>query len=348
MKDTSGRSLPRPFATLEVRSHCSRTLRDFSQCRPQDAYAAGIIDGEGWIGISRFSKSAVPTFQPKVEVALAEKALAVILWLKAEYGGNVYKKPDPKRPENAPCYRWSIAGEQAATFLQKISPALLLKIDQAELIQKLMSVMGPMPTNRRRDWTPAMSEQAQAMFEEMKRLNRRGPMQEMTWMTDQRQLDGSLETFSGTFPRSGMLVSGKLYQQPTLERHTAASASGSSVSMNWPTARAEDGESAGRRHSRNTSDTLTAAVRDWPTATARDYKGARSAEAIAATGRNPMTNTLEDAIHAVERAGPPHPATGPHDQASSSTHGKAHVPSTENFLPLGSSTFSAFPTDTHN
>lgn len=60
---------------------------------------------------------------------------------------------------------------------------------------------------------------------------------------------------------------------------------------------------------------------DWPTATTRDYKGARSAEAIAATGRNPMTNTLEDAIQAMERSGPPRTASGPPDRGSDSTRG---------------------------
>lgn len=157
--------------------------------------------------------------------------------------------------------------------------------------------------------------------------------------------------FCRTWPRFGTLVNGKLYQQPMLARPIDGTGSGSSVSMNWPTAiandaekrgvpkvgaglagavheprnwptaRAEDGESAGRRHSRNVSDTLTAAVRDWPTATSRDYKGARSAEAIEATGRNPMTNTLEDAIQAVERAGPPPTATGLPDPVSGSTGG---------------------------
>jgi hypothetical protein len=99
--------------------------------------------------------------------------------------------------------------------------------------------------------------------------------------------------FCRTWPRFGTLANGTLYRQPTLERRTDGIASGSSAPMNS----------------------------DWPTAAARDYKGARSADAIEATGRNPMTNSLEDAIQAVERAGPPRTASGPHDPVSGSTGG---------------------------
>ena len=111
--------------------------------------------------------------------------------------------------------------------------------------------------------------------------------------------------FCLTWPRFGTLANGRLYQLPPLALPTDETESGSSASMNfptprandaekrgliaddkrnglpgmienqrnWPTARAEDGESAGRRHSRDVSDTLTAAVRDWPTMTVRDTKG---------------------------------------------------------------------------
>ena len=41
----------------------------------------------------------------------------------------------------------------------------------------------------------------------------------------------------------------------------------------------------------------------WPTVTTRDYKGARSPEAMKATGRNPMTNSLPDAVQHIQRAG---------------------------------------------
>ena len=143
----------------------------------------------------------------------------------------------------------------------------------------------------------------------------------MSPVCSQLMLDGTSSDALATWPRFGTLVSGKLYQQPMLERHIEGIASGSSASMNWPTARAEDAEQvrpSPARRALGVADTLTAAVqKDWPTATARDYKGARSPEAMALTGRNPMTNNLSDAVE----IGPPPPASGPPDPVKLSTSG---------------------------
>jgi len=50
--------------------------------------------------------------------------------------------------------------------------------------------------------------------------------------------------------------------------------------------------------SKKSGDGLETAVRVWPTPTTREYKGARSKEAMKKSGRNPMTNTLSDAVEA--------------------------------------------------
>jgi hypothetical protein len=56
---------------------------------------------------------------------------------------------------------------------------------------------------------------------------------------------------------------------------------------------------------------------DWPTSTSRDYKGARTPETFAKTGRNAMTNSLADAVE----IGPPRTDSGPPAQDSGSTGG---------------------------
>jgi hypothetical protein len=58
-------------------------------------------------------------------------------------------------------------------------------------------------------------------------------------------------------------------------------------------------------------------TRDWPTSTSRDYKGARTPETFAKTGRNAMTNSLADAVE----IGPPRTDAGPPAQDSGSTGG---------------------------
>jgi hypothetical protein len=91
-----------------------------------------------------------------------------------------------------------------------------------------------------------------------------------------------------TWPRFGTLVNGKLYQQQPLVPLTAATESGCSAGMSWPTA------------------------------TKRDYKGARTPEALEAAGRT-VTNTLEDMIQAY--SGQPYPAAGLADRESRSKDG---------------------------
>lgn len=67
-----------------------------------------------------------------------------------------------------------------------------------------------------------------------------------------------------TWPRFGLLVSGRLYPLPMLALPTDANGSGSSASTNWPTARREDGESCGNHP--GVTDSLTGAVKKtWPT-----------------------------------------------------------------------------------
>lgn len=62
-----------------------------------------------------------------------------------------------------------------------------------------------------------------------------------------------------------------LRQACLLRRKSARPTDGNGCSS-WPTARAEDSESSGRRHSRDTDDTLTAVSRAWATPQAQDAK----------------------------------------------------------------------------
>ena len=70
-----------------------------------------------------------------------------------------------------------------------------------------------------------------------------------------------LSEFSGTFPRSGMMRNGTVYQLRQLAHITEEIESGL-----------------------------------WPTPAARDWKGARKPETMAKTGRNPENNSLPDSV----------------------------------------------------
>ncbi len=88
------------------------------------AYTAGIIDGEGHIGIGRTKNY----FCLRVEVANTSSRL--IDFLHLTFGGNVWTG---KRPNRKVYYRWMISTRAADEFLRSISPYLLIKRNQADL-----------------------------------------------------------------------------------------------------------------------------------------------------------------------------------------------------------------------
>lgn len=100
--------------------------------RTTRAYIAGIIDGEGSIGIHRqhprpHGKSA--TYRVKIHVS--NIYLPLLEWLKDLFGGTIYHLSEPRRRK--PCYNWSLMGPPAVDVLRTIYPFLRVKAAQAWL-----------------------------------------------------------------------------------------------------------------------------------------------------------------------------------------------------------------------
>lgn len=146
--------------------------------------------------------------------------------------------------------------------------------------------------------------------------------------------------FCQTWPKSGLLVNGKLYQQQTLaqslakDRPTNGTASGSSALTNeaWLTPRANEPEDDPGFVARNgdrgahCSGSLGQQVKkeQWPTASARDWK---DTPGMALEGTNPdgshrnRTDLLPRKVYEMERSGPPPAASGLPDPVKRSTSG---------------------------
>jgi len=97
------------------------------------AYAAGIIDGEGYIGIHkrkrklRYSESL--SYSLEVSVVMVEKEIPD--WLRLKFGGSVRKIL--KRKERKDVWCWDIWAKKARDFLIIIRPYLKIKQNQADL-----------------------------------------------------------------------------------------------------------------------------------------------------------------------------------------------------------------------
>lgn len=184
-----------------------------------DAYAAGLIDGEGCLYLHKTSLGA------RLQVNMAAKGLSVLRGLEATYGGGVRKHRE-ETERWAAVWSWLLNGADCVKALRTIQPLLMLKGRQAALIIDLYDRLKP---GRGRDWEPTKRAEAEAMRLEIQRLNRTGPeplpegafarLVDGRWVTAQTELlsDLGYETYSGVWPSSGMVLRGAAWTVATSE-----------------------------------------------------------------------------------------------------------------------------------
>ena len=142
-------------------------------------YVAGIVDGEGWIGIKkniaggngRWNWARDCSYCPCIKVAQSEKGLELIELLKDEFGGFVSKRIHNGERENN-SYEWSLtAKKNILPFLTKIKDKLILKKEQAEIVCEYYNDM-----NKR--VSPSLSDEEvirrEKLYQSIKKLNFRG------------------------------------------------------------------------------------------------------------------------------------------------------------------------------
>jgi len=89
------------------------------------AWAAGIIDGEGYIG-KRTRTVRVDNTDMKILQNLAKY-----------FGGNIFLNRRSNRPNSKPCWYWRLYGDNCIRFLKEISPYVISKKDRISAIQQL-------------------------------------------------------------------------------------------------------------------------------------------------------------------------------------------------------------------
>lgn len=130
------------------------------------AYIAGVIDGEGTIGIYRLRSTG---YQMKVCISNCSRPLLV--WIRERVGGALVRvaKETPRKRES---WQLVVSQYQAAPLLLDCRDYLQVKRPQADLAVRYMEeykpASGTSPTEQqvaRRRW----------YWDETRRLNRRGP-----------------------------------------------------------------------------------------------------------------------------------------------------------------------------
>ena len=250
--------------------------------RTIDVYAAGLIDGEGCIGIHSQKDRH---FTLRVDVGMTVKARSVLDQMQAEYGGKVVHYRDATERWEAAC-AWRVMGAEAVTLLTRIRPHLRLKAEQAQIGLKLEEIRHSLIPKGKTNavWTDADRDRCRTLKRRMNELNMKGPsipsqangkmfarLVAGTWVTDQADLFSDLgwQPFSGSWPKSGTWDLSAAYELPTSTPRTSGPGSLSSPDPLLPTPRTSDTNGPGQ-HGDGGLD-LRTAVTLLPTPTAVRY-----------------------------------------------------------------------------
>lgn len=131
------------------------------------AYVAGIVDGEGYIGISADHRNRYNSNRPcwRLRVSVTNTNEWLMQYLKFSFGGSISIKGG--KGNKKPCYDWVLNRGHAAEFLKLILPYLRLKRPQAELAIKFQSNISK-STRRLTDEQFAIREAEMLLMKSMK------------------------------------------------------------------------------------------------------------------------------------------------------------------------------------
>lgn len=103
----------------------------------QLGYIAGIIDGEGHIGIkTAFDKKKSKNVSHAVRVVIVNTNVRLMEWFTSRFGGSIACSKE-RRADWKPRYSWQLHGRRAEVFLDAILPFLVVKREQAEVVLRL-------------------------------------------------------------------------------------------------------------------------------------------------------------------------------------------------------------------
>jgi len=146
-------------------------------------WTAGIIDGEGSIGIAKMKRDTVRyTYQARLTVSNSN--LRALEKLQELWGGAIKPMRGNSRQKTwRPTFQWTLSGINMKKLLQRIIPYLKIKSEQAKLAIHTQERVGgrkgyTVTHNGRFLCGPRVSDEElfirENMFQNMKNLNRRG------------------------------------------------------------------------------------------------------------------------------------------------------------------------------
>jgi hypothetical protein len=143
--------------------------------RTDYAWAAGIIDGEGTIAMTRqrpgVNKRTTLGFQVRITVVMTHRS--TIRRLRRLFGGLVAPAAKPRSSKHKPAYRWYAGDVLAEAVLKKITRYMITKRFQAALVLKYRRRC--CATHSYRSCPADLIQLRLRYFIRLRALNRKGP-----------------------------------------------------------------------------------------------------------------------------------------------------------------------------
>lgn len=191
-----------------------------------DSYAAGLIDGEGYIGLHETNQGA--HFTLSLEISMTDKGLPALNRMAAMYGGKVANNQAATSVKRE-AFKWRLSGRAAATVIRAVRPGLLVKAPAADIALEFWSMVenAPRLKNGNAQWSADMRRLGRMYVARIKEANRRGPDPVLpstspiavyaggSWWEPDDSLFGPVP-FTGRFPASGSMRSGRVFELASL------------------------------------------------------------------------------------------------------------------------------------
>jgi len=171
-------------------------------------YLAGVIDGEGYIGIEKTKpnknqRQINPRYMPNICVVNTNKKL--IDFLQKKWGGSIQQRNrNGKWMKNyyKTCWRWRLNQGRIVEFLTAIRPYMIVKIEQADLLlkyyqERMKPIRGTFQGRHGvKEYPPEEMEFREKIYKEIKKLNHYDPqrLNEET-PTNKMEGDATVQTY---------------------------------------------------------------------------------------------------------------------------------------------------------
>jgi len=138
--------------------------------KEQTAYLAGLIDGEGYVGLAK-SKRSQGRFKgnhymfPRLVITLTNPVMHEI---REEFGFGRVQFVKRRKENNKDRYDWHISSNQARMLLPLVLPFMRVKQKQAKLLLQYLDLA------TKKDRTQFYRDSVDLVYCELRRLNRRG------------------------------------------------------------------------------------------------------------------------------------------------------------------------------